>query len=134
MIKKNKYHATIIDDSKISIVQLKRVLQSFNIEVESYTDPNVGLEAVLKKPPTVLFLDYMMPTMQGDKLIVRLSERNIFQHTSIVLYSGCILNSDDLIKLRTLGFECILGKPPEREAVAKIVNEMLGANISHDEG
>ncbi len=101
----------IIDDDPIVIEIILDMLSEYSLNITTFTDPIQALKAVTENPPRVLFLDNNMPAMSGQSLIVKMSERCLFQYTSVYLITGMELNAELRVEFQTLGFSQIIQKP-----------------------
>lgn len=101
----------LVDDDNIILKLLTRKFEKMGLSVLSFQDSKLALDAIVLHKPKVAILDLIMPGYSGTDLAVKLSEKHIFQTTTIYLLTSSELSSDDRIKYHTLGFDQILKKP-----------------------
>lgn len=117
----------IIDDDPTITRILESYLSSFDLIVETYNDPQLALKMIIQDKPRIVFLDLNMPALRGDQVIVKLSEKYIFQTTSIFLLTGTHLSEIEHMKLMTLGFDHIFRKPISEEEITNAIKSILGS-------
>jgi CheY-like chemotaxis protein len=119
----------IIDDDPIVIASILDMLSEYSIKIKTFTDPIQGLKELTETPPRVLFLDYNMPEMNGKDVVVKMSERYLFQYTAVYLISGIALNAELKVQLQTLGFSQIIQKPFTKDDLCNaLTNEDIIGN------
>jgi DNA-binding response OmpR family regulator len=105
---------------------LEMYLSCFDLVIQSYNDPFEGLQNSIKDRPRIIFVDLNMPGLRGDQIIVKLSEKYIFQTTSVFLFTGDRLSEMEHLKLMTLGFDNIFVKPTSQEQMYEAVKSIFG--------
>lgn len=78
----------IVDDAKAIRQAAKLFLQKENIEVVEALDGFVALSQIHKNPPDVLFLDIMMPRLDGYQTCLLLRKMSEFEKLPIIMLSG----------------------------------------------
>lgn len=116
----------IIDDDPNVIDSMMAMLADYPIKIKTFTDPVEGIKELTKNPPHVVFLDYNMPTMNGKDFIIKMSERYLFQHSSVYLITGIELNPMIIMQLHTLGFSKIVQKPFVEDDLVKLLSDVIG--------
>jgi signal transduction histidine kinase/CheY-like chemotaxis protein len=61
--------ALIIDDDVDTCLALKTILSAYGIHAETASIPELGLQQLIKNTPDIVFVDYHMPNLSGDKLL-----------------------------------------------------------------
>jgi len=75
-----------IDDDPQSLEFVKDALAQENLEILTTTDPELGLELVLRRHPQIVLLDLMMPKIGGMELLERILEAD--PGTNVMLMTG----------------------------------------------
>jgi CheY-like chemotaxis protein len=81
---------------------------------------------VIEHKPRMVFLDLVMPEMRGDKMIAKLSEKYIFQTTSLFLLTETSLCELEYMTMMSLGFDLIINKPICESAIHESVKNIFG--------
>ncbi|MEM1437192.1 MAG: response regulator [Pseudomonadota bacterium] len=98
----------VIDDDVLHGDSLVALLDMEGYAASSFSDPVVGLEAVLQSPPTVLILDLDMPGISGIDLLARLQSAGIGTKTIVLTGTQDFGVVGDIVRLGAYDF---LSKP-----------------------
>ncbi len=116
----------IIDDNKNEQLFLTRALSKlYSCEVLVADNGQQGLEKIVLDEPDVVFLDVMMPVMDGIQMleILRLQHPQI---TTPIIALTARSDGATLNKLLTLGVEEYLLKPINFEQIANKIDKIAG--------
>lgn len=108
----------LIDDEPQSLEYISNLIELSGLNIEiigMYTDPEKGLDAIVKDDPDVVLLDIRMPGMTGLELLQRLPSIN-FEFIFITAYDQYALNA---IKLSAIDYILKPVDPDELEAALK---------------
>lgn len=112
----------IIDDEPESLQYLTSLIELYTPEMKIsgvYTDPYEGLDAILKMPPDVLFLDIEMPGLTGFELLKLIPKIN-FDIIFITAYNQYAIEA---IKHHALDYLLKPVGPTEfKEAIQQAIN------------
>jgi putative two-component system response regulator len=99
--------AVSIDDSEQNLMLLEAYANQIELQVTNFVDPQEALEFILNNNIDIIFVDYMMPKLNGLELIAKFRETNI--STPIIMITA----AGDNIKLDALkaGATDFLNKP-----------------------
>jgi len=122
----SKFKIFLIDDSAVILKSLAVLFKAYDVEVFTFTNPIEGLEAIEKHRPQLVFLDYLMPEMNGEELIVKVSEAKLFNNCALYLLSATNFDDLQVIKFKTLGFYDVLHKPLEAKVIEAVFNFHFG--------
>ena len=61
--------ALVVDDSKSARVVLSRMLERYGIEVDAAESAEAAIEYLTRNKPDVIFMDHMMPGMDGFQAV-----------------------------------------------------------------
>lgn len=104
----------VVDDSWVARLGMNKLLVSLGHTVTEVADGLEALERVKAAPPDVMFLDLLMPGLDGFGVLDALAQRGF----SVPVY---VLSADiqetTLKKCRDLGARGCLPKPPTRELI-----------------
>lgn len=115
--------ALIIDDDKISIDVLRRLLEQLSIACYTIQDNNQiqsNLEAI--PLPDIIFLDLEMPKQDGYDILEMFKSSAEFNTIPVVAYTT---HTSHLNDARLAGFHSFLGKPLNKREFPEQVERIL---------
>ena len=77
--------ALIVDDSKTATAVLKHQLNQFDVMVESASDGNLALEMLRDHQPDVIFLDHIMPGLDGFEVLQLLKNNHATRGIPVII-------------------------------------------------
>lgn len=80
--------ALIIDDSATARTMLKHKLNKFDVVVETAADGIEGLQILQTRQPDIIFLDHIMPGMDGFQVLEQLKINPLTQSIPVVMYTS----------------------------------------------
>lgn len=90
----------LVDDSPSSLVHFRTLIESVSdVECCLYEDPCLALQEAAGQDYAVVFVDYMMPRMNGVELIRALRARPDYEHVPIVMITA---TNSDPVRLEAL--------------------------------
>ena len=114
----------IVDDSKINLKVAQTLMKPYNFEVDTAASGFEALEKVNDKNYDLIFMDIMMPKMNGVETLYKLREHEDFTTPVIALTADAIEGTDE--KYLNVGFNSYLSKPIDRKLLNKVINKYLG--------
>ena len=121
----------LIDDDPIVATIMGKMLADCEIEFVSFTDPRKGMDFVIENRPKIVVIDFYMPDLTGQDIVIKFSENKMFQYSSFFMITGQNLNSDDKIRYMTLGFEQFLKKPFTKEELYQAIKSVCPEFRAH---
>ena len=126
----------LVDDDDDDLHTFKSALDNIKISAECVTAAS-GNEAIQKLSgdadflPEYIFLDLMMPAMDGKKCIGEIRKIKNNKHTPIIIHSSVDLRNDaaDLIKT---GASFYYQKPNTIGELTTILKKVLSAHVSKE--
>jgi len=115
--------AMVIDDSKTIRRTAETLLKKVGCEVVTAIDGFDALSKITDQQPDIIFIDIMMPRLDGYQTCALIKNNKKYKHTPVVMLSS----KDGLFdkaKGRIVGSDQYLTKPFSRE-------ELLGAIKNH---
>ena len=122
----NGIKVLVVDDSKTIRRTAETLLRKAGCEVTTAVDGFDALARVVEYRPDVIFVDIMMPRLDGYQTCALVKNNHLFRNTPVVMLSS----KDGLFdraRGRMVGSDEYLTKPFTRE-------ELLGAVRRHAEG
>jgi signal transduction histidine kinase/ActR/RegA family two-component response regulator len=116
----------VVDDVDINLMVAEAMLNEFSIVPDTALS---GPEALLKAAATeydLIFMDQMMPQMDGIKTTAELRKlSDHYAHVPVIALTANVMNtSEDYFK--DLGFNAYLSKPIEKDKLVRCLTRYLG--------
>jgi len=111
----------IIEDTAPIANAYKKILTDSGYEVETSLNPLVGLSKALRNNYELIFVDLMMPELNGDELISRLRDEGVKTQIIITTNMASGYDEDELSKLgvKDIVLKSKVGPTELRELVAR---------------
>jgi CheY-like chemotaxis protein len=115
--------ALVVDDSKTARVTLKRMLEKQNIDADTVDSAQMALDYLVDKAPDVIFMDHMMPGMDGLQAVEAIKSNPETATIPIMMYTS---KEGDLYvsQARALGAVGILPKQVEPAELYEVLNKL----------
>lgn len=78
----------VIDDHPFFGMDLKYKLQPYGIDVDTAMDGESGMSQIISIKPNVVFIDYMMPVMDGIETIRQIRKMKGFENLPLILFTS----------------------------------------------
>ncbi len=104
----------VVDDSWVARLGMNKLLVSLGHEVVEAQDGSQALELIRQNPPQVVFLDLLMPGLDGFGVLEALAQQNSLVPVFVL---SADIQETTLQKCRELGAKGTLPKPPTRQVV-----------------
>ena len=111
----------IIDDDNTVRKIFTKQLEKLGVHVISTCCAEEGMKIVEEQKPAITFVDFIMPEMGGDEMLIRISEKKLFHCSSFYLYTAQDLDDTKTFELMTLGFTHLLKKPMADSEIIEIL-------------
>ncbi|WP_201278075.1 response regulator [Scytonema millei] len=113
-----------VDDSSWVCHIMEKVMTTANYRFVGVNDALRAIGVLLAIKPDLIFLDLMMPNINGYELCSRLRQLSCFQHTPIVILTG---NDGiiDRVRAKIVGSSDFLGKPIDPDRVLGAIHKHL---------
>jgi CheY-like chemotaxis protein len=115
--------ALVVDDSKTARVTLKRMLEKHDLHVDTVESAQQALDYLVHKTPGVIFMDHMMPGMDGLQAVQAIKSNPATATIPIMMYTS---KEGDLYvsQARALGAIGILPKQVEPTELYEVLNNL----------
>lgn len=135
--------ALIVDDSRSARVILSRMLEGYGLQVDSSESAEQALEFLRQARPDVIFMDHLMPGMDGFQAIQAIKGNPDTATIPVVMYTS---QEGELYvsQARALGAVGVLPKTVKHSDVSRVLYQLrllperrearVQAPVSHQEG
>lgn len=114
----------VIDDSPTIVALLKRMLQQNQFEVLEAFDAESGIEIARREVPGLIFLDIVLPGMDGFNALRTLRRDPATKHVPIIMISGNAQATEQFYVQR-IGADDFMKKPFSRAEVFNRIEALL---------
>jgi len=118
----------IIDDSKTIVSVLKKFLRSAGYETMEALDAESGLAQMQQQPPELIFLDIMLPGMNGFAALRAIRRDPATRNIPVIMMSGNEQAMEQFFGTR-IGADDFMKKPFSREEVFFRIERLLDATL-----
>lgn len=123
----------VIDDSKTIRRTAETLLTRAGYEVITATDGFESLARIVDHAPDIIFVDIMMPRLDGYQTCALIKRNQVFKKTPVIMLSS----KDGLFdraRGRIVGSDQYLTKPFTRDELLGAITEHLGPRVRTDAG
>ena len=115
--------ALVVDDSKTARVTLRRMLEEQRIDADTVDSAQAAIDYLVEKAPDVIFMDHMMPGMDGLQAVEAIKSNPKTATIPIMMYTS---KEGDLYvsQARALGAVGILPKQVEPAELFEVLNKL----------
>lgn len=121
------YSALVVDDNEINLIVTQQFLAQYQIQTDIVISGRLALEAIRKKHYDIIFVDHMMPEMDGIETVHQMRHMpGQLLNTVVVALTA---NAVDGVREHLLseGFDHYLSKPLMKDALEQLLQGCLGA-------
>jgi DNA-binding response OmpR family regulator len=128
----NSRKVLVIDDSLMLLSFVREILSEANYSVVTAPTAQEGLRLAANEIPDLVLLDYVLPDMEGDEVVRRLTEDSATAEVQIVYMSGfgTDLQPNQLTQANVIG---LLNKPFTSDFLLTTVEKYIPNNDSEGE-
>lgn len=127
--------ALVVDDSRLARMTLCKMLKKLNYDVREASGVIEGESVLALEPVDLVFMDVMMPELDGFDGLSRLQEREETRRIPVVMYSGDISEAS-IRKAYAGGATGYLQKPASEQSLldelAKVDNLLSGFRLGDE--
>jgi CheY-like chemotaxis protein len=115
--------ALIVDDSKSARLFLARILQKYDLDVDNAENAEAAIEYLTTQRPDVIFMDHMMPGMDGFQAVQAIKNNPRTATIPIMMYTS---QEGELYlgQARALGAVGVLPKQIKQADVSKVLYQL----------
>jgi len=124
---RNGTRVLVIDDSPTIVALLKRMLQQNHLQVLEAGDAETGIEVARREVPDLIFLDIVLPGMDGFSALRTLRRDPATRDVPIIMISGNAQATEQFYVQR-IGADDFMKKPFSRAEVFNRIEALLDAD------
>jgi len=122
---KRKIKILIVDDSNVIRHSLKCFFEEHRFDVITCDDGMEGIQKSIEHKPDLIFLDLMMPNVDGVKMLQILKMIDTLKNIPVIIISGNT-NRSNVLAVIEAGADRIISKPLKKEVIVKNMIELMG--------
>lgn len=117
-------NALVVDDAKINLTLMSKILQTMDVTAVCVDSGAKALEECDNNKFDIIFMDHMMPEMNGIETFLKLkeSETNINTDTPVIMLTANAIGDAENEYLQ-LGFTAYLSKPVEVNKLNELIRQ-----------
>ncbi|MDF3034751.1 MAG: hypothetical protein K0S28_25 [Paucimonas sp.] len=123
------YRFLVVDDVAVNRHVLGSFLRNLGVKVDEAKNGEEALEECRRHRYDLVFMDLLMPVMDGKTALRHLRED--FPDPPACIAVSASANADERPQYRSLGFDDIIGKPYHFETVFECLSRLLGVDFVH---
>ena len=119
----------IIDDSPTVLAALRKVLRSAGYDTSEALDAENGLTMIAQDPPDLIFLDIILPGMNGFNALRAIRKMPTAQHIPVIMISGNESATEQFYANR-IGADDFMKKPFSRHEIFARIEALLDEQLA----
>jgi CheY-like chemotaxis protein len=121
-------HIVLVVDDEFGIAELiDAVLTDEGYRVLTAANGRQGLEVLAREPPALVFLDYMMPVMDGAAVLRAMAADAAFRTIPVVLMSSV---AEPVVAKVCSGYAAFLNKPFRITELTAVAERLIGKGMA----
>ncbi len=120
----------IVDDNKLNIKITEKLLKNYNFVLEEALSGQECIDKVKKTTYTLIFMDYMMPEMDGIETLNRLKQIPGFNTKVVALTADAINGARE--RFLDAGFDEYISKPVDKKLFEEVIAEFILARTKEN--
>jgi len=113
----------VVDDNKLNIKIAESVMKPYNFDIDEAYSGKECIEKAQTKDYDIIFMDYMMPEMDGIETLHHIKEHPYVKSAVVALTADATDGSRE--KFLNAGFDEYVAKPINREILDRVISKML---------
>ena len=122
---KRKRKVLVVDDSDVILNSLKNFFEDYNFEVTTCSDGLEGIQRAAELKPDLIFLDLMMPNLDGLKMLQVKNVLGDIKDIPVIVISANTVRKNVLAAVEA-GADRVISKPLKKDLIIEYVNELIG--------
>jgi signal transduction histidine kinase/CheY-like chemotaxis protein len=120
----------LVDDNQSNLDYTREFLMSYGAHVDTAHGPQQGLDMAATEPYDAIFLDVMMPVINGIEVGSRIRMGNVNSNSALFAFTAGRLDDDMLAELNALGMHLLLKMDAREKLVKSIIDVLYQPGVS----
>ncbi len=117
-----------VDDNERSLKLFVAILKGFGYDVITATNGKDCLKLAKQESPDLIFLDVMMPGLDGSETAQLLKEDERTKNIPIIFQTVLITENEESEYKGIIGENMFIAKPLNKEKIVRVINQVLKAD------
>ena len=118
----------VVDDNKMNLKVFRSLLKHTQMQIFEAESGRASLELLERQTVDLIFLDHMMPEMDGIETLHIMKERHLCDHIPVIMFTANAIIGDKEKYLQE-GFQDFLSKPILPEKLEKILFKYISPEV-----
>ena len=118
----------VVDDSSTVLATLRRMLEQNSYEVIEALDGEKGVELATADPPDLIFLDIILPGINGFAALRQLRRNAVTREVPVIMMSGNEQATEEFYAQR-IGADDFMKKPFSRAELFSRIEKLLDVSL-----
>ena len=114
----------VVDDTEMNVDLLVRILRSMGFETDTAPDGEKALEHIRKQHYDLIFMDHMMPVMDGMEAMKIIREEKLCEDTPVIMLTANTIKGEKEKYLQA-GFDEYITKPFTDQSIKDVILKYL---------
>ncbi len=114
----------VVDDNNVNLKVAKGLMRDYQMEIDLADSGSRCIEMVKQKSYDLIFLDHLMPDMDGIVTFHKLREEEGTKAPIVMMTANALVGADQMYLAE--GFDDYLSKPLEQKEIFRILDRFLG--------
>ena len=119
-----QYKVLCVDDNELNIDLLVRIVSSFGFSVDAAVNGKEAIELVKKNSYDLIFMDHMMPVIDGVEAMHIMRDENLCNLTPIIVVTANAVRGEKEKYLKE-GFDSYIPKPFSNGSILRVIGKFL---------
>lgn len=119
-----QYKILCVDDNELNMELLVRIIKSFGFSVDSAVNGKEALDLVRKNSYDMIFMDHMMPVIDGVEAMHIIRNEGLCDMTPIIVVTANAVRGEKEKYLKE-GFDSYIPKPFSNGSVLRVIGKFL---------
>ena len=117
----------VVDDNEMNLKLAERLLKTYKFDISKASSGKECIEMIKKDEYDAIFLDHMMPDLDGIKTMHIIRSLNKKSTYIIAMTANSNIDSKDFYKKE--GFDDYIGKPINKKRLDSLIDKLFGGKV-----